>query len=764
MMKHSSPVQVFSVLLVALVMVSFVDCAGQKPSLKDEAVKPDLAAIAAPDATQEQSKDKSKDIDIDKDKDGDKVFVDSTGKYRIVRTPFGYLKRPIRAPEPEAKAAEPTPPLASPPATPEAKPAAPPTAPRIETTRPAPPPAKAEKRGPAEAAGDIVFNFDNADLYEVVRTMGELLKINYIVDPNVTGRVTIHTARGLRREDLFPVFFQILEFNGLTAVKEGNLYRIIRLKDAQRAPILSRVGREAEEVPPSERVMIQIIPLEYISVTEMTKLLSPFVSAQGTIISHGDSNTLLVVDKGINVVKILRLVEVFDVDVFEKTNYRFYRIENMDAEEVQKTLSEIFTSYSTAHKVDVKFISIDRLNTLLIISASPEVFAKAEEFIQKLDVPSEGADPKIYVYSVKNGEAAELAGLLNSIFTGKKAAKPGPEKAAKPAPATPGTPFSKMPAKKEKLPAKARRGTEGVASATLKGEIKITADEIRNSLIIEAIPRDYRIIENILKRVDVLPRQVLIEVTIAEISLDEATQLGIEWTYLKGPGELSTSLLGASLGGSGLQYTIGRTARWTSALNVLASEKKVKILSTPSVLASDNKEARIDISTEVPVASAQYQFTSGEEPVLQTNIQYRNTGVILSVTPHINERGLVSMDISQEVSEQAGDVLVADQTYPSFFKRSVNTTLTVGHGQTIVIGGLISETKDDSVSGAPCLIKLPVFRWVFGTEKTSIRRTELIILITPHVIASLADVDAVTEEFKSKVGDVMKDFREKKTN
>jgi general secretion pathway protein D len=119
------------------------------------------------------------------------------------------------------------------------------------------------------------------------------------------------------------------------------------------------------------------------------------------------------------------------------------------------------------------------------------------------------------------------------------------------------------------------------------------------------------------------------------------------------------------------------------------------------------------------------------------------------------------MDITQEVSEQAGDVAVADQSYPSFFKRSINTTLTVGHAQTIVIGGLISETRDDSVSGAPCLVDLPAFRYLFGTEKTSKRKTELIVLITPHVIASLADVDAVTEEFKSKVGDVMKDVREK---
>jgi general secretion pathway protein D len=293
---------------------------------------------------------------------------------------------------------------------------------------------------------------------------------------------------------------------------------------------------------------------------------------------------------------------------------------------------------------------------------------------------------------------------------------------------------------------------ETTGSGTLKGEINITTDKIRNALIIKAVPADYRVIEEILKQIDVLPRQVLIEVTIAEISLDESTELGIEWTYLKGLGGLGTSLLDASLGSSGFAYTIGRTERWTSALAFLASQDKVNILSSPSILASDNKEAKIDISTEIPVASAAYKYTSGEEPVLETTIEYRDTGVLLSVTPHINERGLVTMDINQEVSEQSQYVGVGGNEYPSFYKRSVNTTLTVKHAQTIVIGGLIKQTKSEGSAGTPWLSKIPIIRYFFGKEKKSVSKTELIILITPHVIVSLDDIDAVTEEFKNKVG------------
>ena len=267
-----------------------------------------------------------------------------------------------------------------------------------------------------ENAGQISFDFDDADLYAVIRTMADLLKINYIIDPGVSGKVTIHTAGRLKEEDLFPVFYQTLEVNGLTAVKEGNVYRILKLKDALRMPIASRLVREAKDIPPEERIIIQIIPLKFISAQEVTKVITPFISADGTIISEGGSNTLLVVDKGINIFKVLKLVEVFDVSVFEKMNYRFYTLENINAEEAVKLLKEVLSLSAGGSKDDVKFIPINRLNTLLIVSSSPDVFGRVDAFIRQLDVPSEAAQPQIYIYSVKNGMATELGDILRSIF------------------------------------------------------------------------------------------------------------------------------------------------------------------------------------------------------------------------------------------------------------------------------------------------------------------------------------------------------------
>ncbi len=604
-------------------------------------------------------------------------------------------------------------------------------------------------------SGPVVLNFDNADLQEVIRTLAELLNISYIVEPGIRGAVTIHTAGELKKEDLFPVFFQILEANSLTAIKEGSLYKIIRFRDASRMPIVSRSGEPEKYAHPEERIIIQIIPLKFISVQEMTKLLTPFISAEGTVISHGDSNTLLLVDKRANILKVLRLADVFDVNVFEKVSHRFYPLEYLDAKETVRTLTDVIASYGTA-KGEVRLTAIERLNTLLAVSSNPLILRKIHEFIQEIDIPVHDTEARIYVYSVKNGEAEELSGILDSVFTGKTSEKEKtvisekgePEKKSEAKSVK--TPFGTIIREKGKKPG-AEKQSDLSGSTTLKEEIRITPDKTRNALIIEAIPADYRIVESLLKRLDVLPRQVLIELTLAELTLDNTTDLGIEWRYNRnsGTGEIAGKFPFSSLTDAGLQFMIGRTRKWEAKLSAFAKNKKVNILSSPSVLASDNKEAKINISTEIPVESVEYKGT--ESNIVETSIQYRNTGIILSVTPHINEHGLVSMDVNQEISEKSGSESVGGKSAASFYKRSVNTTLTVKHGQTIVIGGLMKQTKTNEALGTPCLVNMPVINYLFGKKVKSGDKTELIIFITPHVITSLDDVDAVTREFKSKL-------------
>jgi len=628
----------------------------------------------------------------------------------------------------------------------------------------------------SEAEGQIIFNFDDADLYEVIKTMTELLEINYIVDPGIQGKVTIHTARKLKKTDLFSVFSQILAINGLTAMKEGSLYKIIPMKNAPRMPMDTVFMLGQKDVPPMNRVIIQVIPLKYISTQEMTKLLTPFLSSGGTLVASVPANTLVVVDKGSNILKILQLVGAFDVNLLDRVHYRFYPLKYLDAEEVAAIVKEFTASYAGSSGEMVKFIALERLNTLLAVSTTPEVFDKIEELVLQIDIVDETVAARIFIYFVKNGGANELATLLNDVLTGKETKKQE-KKEAGGASSVPGNPFSraKMAGKKaEKTAEKAGESTQkstagkktssqsGEGSSTLMGEMTITPDEIRNALIIESTPSDYKIIQGILKKLDIMPRQVLIQATIAEVTLDSSTEFGVEYALGQGAGALGAGFM-ATVGSGGLKYSIGVTNKWYAELNALATKGRLNVISSPHVLASDNQEAKIDVSREIPLASGSTTVNTGTT-LSETTIEYRDTGVILSVTPHINERGLVTMDISQEVSNYEGDMAVGRQVgdaksvYPVFSKRVVKTTLTVGHGQTIAIGGLIRDREKETTSGLPCLIDVPVIKYLTGSWEKVTEKIELIVLITPRVVDDMDDVEAMTNEFKQKVQSVMKQF------
>jgi len=735
--------------------LAFSGCAGQAHRVKDDGVQSgDTGNVKIV-----QSMEKKE----------EPVIVDDTGEFELIDTPFGYIKRPInqttgRVPASSvAPVKEASPP--SPPSLPESK-----IPDKVVKAKPpvnVPPPRTAQEPLPetiSSEKGKITFNFDNADIYEVIGAISELLHINYIVDPDVRGKVTIRTMRGLGNKDIFPVFRQILEANGLTIVREGPVYKIVNMKDVSRMPITLRSELDVDESSSGERIIIQVIPLKYITVEEMTKLLTPFVSSTGAIISDSNSNTLLVVDKGLNILKAMNLVDVFDVSLLEKVHHRFYFFKNIDAEDAAKVLKEISSSYPTGRKESVKLIAITRLNAVLAITSQAELLEMLDTFVAQMDIPSESAEPRIYVYSVKNGEAEQLATLLNTIFgKGSEKTSKDTKEITHPNPLAMGSKEkeSKLAEQSEAVK-EVKEVVSGNASGSVMGEINITPDEVRNALIIKAIPRDYKVVTDILERLDVLPRQVLIEATVAEITLGKDYEMGVEWTFKNTPWTEKGSL-SAAIGAAGLSYAIGLTEKWQATLSALEQDNRVNILSSPHVLASDNKEAQIDISTEIPVASTEYTYSSSGDTngVLETSIEYRDTGVILKVTPHINERGLVTMDISQEVSEQSSNVSVGGSSYPSFYKRSVNTTLTVKHGQTLVIGGLIRETESDAMAGVPCLIDIPLLRYFFGKDKQGKEKTEMIVMITPRVIVSLEDIDAVTEEFKAKVAKVKERMEDK---
>jgi general secretion pathway protein D len=344
---------------------------------------------------------------------------------------------------------------------------------------------------------------------------------------------------------------------------------------------------------------------------------------------------------------------------------------------------------------------------------------------------------------VKNGIASELADILNSVFAQNK-----PRKTATPLPpAVVGQPQKGKSVDRGKKSLSLALG----AQSAITGEVKVIPYSTTNTIIIKATPRDYPAVKRILSELDIIPRQVLIEILIAEVTMSDDMTLGIEYAF-KGTdlgGGISKQIVGTSLGLSraGTLATGGLTAsiardNHIATINALASSNQINILASPHIIATDGKEASIDIGDEVPLVASKIFIDSREE----ITIERRDTGVILKVTPHINSTGLVTLDLSLELSDAASAV-VAGESDIRIFQRNAKTTMVVQDNQTIVIGGLIDEKIEEEVTKVPFLGDIPLLGLLFRSKVNSVRKTELVLLITPHVINNLEQANSVTDEF-----------------
>jgi general secretion pathway protein D len=663
------------------------------------------------------------------------------------------------APTPPAIEAQPKPPEAIAPVTP-------------PSTPPSPPPLKPSL---APAGQGVVFNFDNADLYEVIRVMGEILRINYIIDPRVKGVVNIHTSGQISAGEVFPIFQSILRLNGATAVKKGDVYEIVPLSEGKKSSPPSSLSSGLGKQPSEEKYTIQIISLKYIPVSEVSKMIKPFLSDGADIIEHPPKNILIIGDVASNVKKSLDIIGLFDIDIFRDLRVRIYPILNGDVNDVTKEMERIFSSFEISTKsgrgVGITFTPIVRTNSLLVVSSIPDIFEKVEGWLKELDsIPAEESKLSVFVYYVQNAKAKDLADVLKEAFTARKEKKGEAKgKTVEQTPAQRSARPTPTPA-----PQAAPAAEEGGAVPT--GEISIVVDEQNNALVIRALTRDYRSILETIKKLDIYPKQVLIEVFLAEITLDNKHQFGIEWSQfttshspiaqqftLNSPPP--TDPFGQALAaGTNLRYSIVELGgRFAAAINAAASDNRLKVVSSPHILASNNKEAKIQVGSSQPILTNTYTtgFSTGTSTgVVEGTIEYKDIGIILIVTPRVSDGGLVTMEVSVENSTVATTSLGTLPSIPVFNKRTAKTVLSIMEGQTIVIGGLIQDTKNDTKSGVPFLSKIPVLGAVFGYQTYDRGKTELLLMLTPHVISDLKQSNAVTQEFRDKVEGIKKELRE----
>ena len=653
----------------------------------------------------------------------------------------------------------------------------------------------AEECVPVDETEFIEFNFEGADIREVIQGMAAGLCIHYSIDPRVQGTVTIRTASKISGQDLFPLFHQILRINGIAAVKAGEIYHIAPVGEAKTRVLLMQENTQRYEASAQDEFVIELVKVEHVAVQKIVEILQPFVSPGGGAVAYARGNLIILTDLASNVVRLRDLIATFDTDTFRELRAQIYRIEHANIEDIGKELAAILEPYGvTVQNMEergVYIIPLTRLDAIVVIGFNDEIFSQIEKWIKVLDVPPEkGGSRVVQVYSVENTKAADLAGVLGNLYGGGG-----------------GRSSSGRDRKNENRQNESGeglgrsgglggRGSRGGGTQSLlidpkedenlifKEEVRIVADEISNSLIILATPRDYDRIRDVLVRIDVVPRQVLIEAIIAEITLNDDLQFGLEYAFASGglknlfgsvggggssgigvgeEGGLSignSALLqsgakrAVNIGKNGLFSFITDQEHFLALIHAVHARSKVNILATPHVIAADNREAHILIGEEVPILTSTQQSTLASANIV-SSIQYRDTGTILTILPQVNSAGLVNMEIRQEVSN-VGVTSFGDTNSPSFTSRETETTVVVRDRESVLIGGIIDERVERSRNGIPFLMDVPVLGRLFRVEQDKRERTELIILITPYVIRDRNEAQAVTQEFTNRVGRLRK--------
>jgi len=532
-----------------------------------------------------------------------------------------------------------------------------------------------------ESSGEqdfIILNFENTDIKTIVATFGELLGINYILTPGITGNVTIQSFSRFPTKNLFQVFQSILEVNGLTAARDGDFYRIVPIDSARTHPGDVISGKDIEYSLDSAFVT-QLFPLKNVKASEVSSILTQLMPRGTNLIVYDPSN-------------------------------------------------------------------------LLIVTSLPHTLDKFRKIIEAIDVGNvDSGSVRTFVYHVENGNAKKLEEILNTVYLNKTTDRTSTDKPSIP-----------------KKPGVAVTGTIDLPGDL--GDITVSAYEDINALLIKCNPRSYVSLLQVLKKIDVPPRQVLIEVMIAEVTLNEDTSFGLEWVYKlnsgnffgMNPSRFIDADTGNVIGPGDVTFgnnDIGKFAAVSSGkvdsdsyLNLftaLAQENDLNVLASPNILAMDNKEAEIKIGSEVPTATSTSQSTEGI--TTSSQIQYKTVGTILTVTPHITEKGNVSMKIVVESSDIGSSTRIGTGDYPSFSTRKATTNALVKDGHALFLGGLIRDRKSRTKSGIPFLSKIPILGYLFGGGSWSNEKTEMFVMVTPHVINNVAEADILSSRFNDRV-------------
>jgi general secretion pathway protein D len=722
-----------------------------------------------------------------------------------------------------------------------------------------PPPQAGLLPRPQSTGGSVQLNYDNADLYDFINQMADALGFTpLVIDPEVKGSVTIHSSAPMSKEDVLPIFNLILKNNNVAVVKQGNIYQIAAIssglkkgldlidlspvspavqpgaeKPAEKkpAPAASEkppAGQAPAQAPPpaaaapplppptipverikSGRLATYVIRAEFVPVRDLIEPLKLFMTEGGVLMPYDRLNMLVITDYGESVSKLVEIVRMFDNNFLNPDLVELIKMKYNAASDVLDDLKKIFGSGGKDSPTGVFFVSLERLNAILVMANSKRALEEVKRWITQLDNTT-GRSIQTFVYTVENSTAANIAMILSALYGGDTGGGGGAGTAAGGAAGTAGrtsqvggfqggtaggvaTPFggatgsmgsggtfggggsfggggfgaqggtfgsgfmgtgSQLGPRLGGGPTLSAQVLRGGAFTGLQDAVRIVADDINNTLIIQASQADYNYLIETIRKLDVLPRQVIIDARIFEVDLNDQFSFGVSANLqARSAGQhLTTAAIDSATGALSANAFafIGNSREILMAINALRSKTKVRILEAPSVLALDGTQAQIVVGGEVPYRGTSFIGAAGGAT---SSVQYRDTGISLIVQPRISASGSVTLEIAQEISSPGSN---DPNLGPSFNKTSVHTTLSVKDGETAAIAGLIRDSNSQSRSGVPFLAQVPLIGSLFGQSNRTNVRTEVLILITPHVIRTVERLEEMTQELQDSLRNVRK--------
>ena len=611
--------------------------------------------------------------------------------------------------------------------------------------------------------GEATFNFEGEPVHAVVKViLGDLLQQNYVIAPGVQGQVTLATPRPVNAAQALGLLEMVLGWNNARLVWLDGRYNVLPTEQALPGNLSPRTGGVAN----ARGYEVRAVPLRYISAMEMKKLLEPYARPNAVVSTDVSRNLIVLAGTRAELQNYLRTVEIFDVDWLAGMSVGVYPLMSSEAEAVVSDLEAVFGPEGETPVAGMfRFMPLQGQNAVLVITPQPRYLREVQAWIERLDAGG-GEGSRLYTYEVLYMKAVDLAEQLNQVFGGGSTA--GGAASGPGAPSLmPGlepvqirsieTPAPDAADPKARAAATGRSDPSGNGGGVSVGSgegVSVSAVEESNALLVRATPGQWESIRRTIERLDTMPLQVHIEAQVVEVQLNGQLSYGVNWFFENAvadeglPSAVGRTIWGdisGAVGEGGLSWTfLGRNA--AAVISALDSYSDVRVLSTPSVVVRNNAEAKLDVGTKIPVNSTSFNpIDGGGGTGTFTQVQYLDTGVILTVTPRISRDGTVFMEIEQEVSSP-GDSADANGNLP-INKRKLTTEAAVQSGETVMLAGLISDSTLDGSDGLPGLSRLPVVGGLFGKKTQDKLRTEVIILVTPRVVRDPNEARRLTDEY-----------------